>query len=199
MDPKGVLRGQPYPLHFIKCVISRKPFRSPPINHIFLSLAFSDMDLRTPRWVHAPPPSFHKMLNILETVQIPTYKPYIFLFLMMRRVKWHGPWIPKESPGCMPHPLHFIKRVISRKLFRSSPINHIYLVVPYDKLHLVTWPTRSFHKMHNILETVQIPTHKPYIFLFWLSMALWQVKHFNLVSKISQKLFKPLSWNLTCW
>ena len=76
--------------------------------------------------VHAPPPSFHKMLNILETVQIPTFKPYILLFLMMRRSKWHGPWIPKGSPGGMPHPLHFIKCVISRKLFRSPPINHIY-------------------------------------------------------------------------
>ena len=129
---KGSPGGMPHPLYFIKCVISRKPFRSPPINHIYsCSLrygAFSDMDFGTPGCprVHAPPPSFYKMLNILETVQISTYKPYIFLLLMMRRNKWHGPWIPKGSPGGHAPPLHFIKYVISRKLFKSQPINHIY-------------------------------------------------------------------------
>ena len=39
-------------------------------------------------WEHALPPSFHKMLNILETIQIPTNKPYIFLFLKMHLVTW---------------------------------------------------------------------------------------------------------------
>ena len=31
---------------------------------------------------------------------------------------------------------------------------------------------------------------------FFLLMALWKFQHFNLVNKISQKLFKPLPWNL---
>ena len=132
MDPKGVPRGQAQLLHFIKCVISRKPFRSPPIT-IYIRVPLDKAHLVT--WilgplgvsrVHAPPPSFHKMLNSFETVEIPNYEPYIFLFLMMRHIQWHGLWIPKGSPGGMPHPLHFIKCVISRKLFRSPPINYIY-------------------------------------------------------------------------
>ena len=56
--------------------------------------------------VHVPPPSFHKMLSILETVQIPTYKPYIFFFLMMRCIKWHEPWILRGPPEACPTPFH---------------------------------------------------------------------------------------------
>ena len=122
----------PQPALFIKCIIFLKPFRSPPINHIYsCSLwwgAFSDMDHGSqgvPRG-QALPPWFHKICYISETVQIPTHKLYIFLFLKIRRIYWHGSWDPWVSPGCMPHPLHFAKCLISRKPFSSPPINHIY-------------------------------------------------------------------------
>ena len=157
LGPLGIPRVHAPPLHFTKCLISWKPFRSPPINHIYsCSLwwgALSDMDpgsQRVPRG-HAPTPSFHKMC------------------------------------------------VISWKLFRSPPINHIYIVVPYHKLHLVTWiPGTPGGHVPPALFIKCIISWKPFrsppinhIFLFWLSMALWKAAFFNLVSKIS--------WNLTGW
>ena len=67
-----------------------------------------------------------KMHNNLLRVQNTLPKPYIFLFLMIRHIKWHHSWDPRGSPGGMPHPLHFIKCITSWKPFRSPPINHIY-------------------------------------------------------------------------
>ena len=45
-------------------------------------------------WGHAPPPWFNKNPNISETIQIPTPKPYIFLFHMLRCIQWHQPGCP---------------------------------------------------------------------------------------------------------
>jgi hypothetical protein len=42
-----------------------------------------------------PPHMNGKLLNILETVEIPTPKPYIFLTLAIRGIQWyigHDPW-----------------------------------------------------------------------------------------------------------
>ena len=36
---------------------------------------------------HAPSPPLYKRLNISETVQIPTPKPYIVMFLVIRHIK----------------------------------------------------------------------------------------------------------------
>ena len=69
-----------------------------------------------------PIPSLHKKLNISETVQIPTHKPYIFVFLQIRHIQSH-------KSRVMTHPLHFIKGLISQKTFRSPTLNHIR--VPY--------------------------------------------------------------------
>ena len=78
-----------HPLHFIKDLISQKPFRSPPLNHIYSCSLWWDT-FRDPDWGipqgHVPPPPSHKRSNISETIQIPTPKPYIFMFLMMRRI-----------------------------------------------------------------------------------------------------------------
>jgi hypothetical protein len=49
-----------------------------------------------------PPPRKGKLLNILKAVEIPTPKPYIFLFLVLSSIQWyigHDPWSqthPKE-------------------------------------------------------------------------------------------------------
>ena len=62
---------------------------------------------------------------------------------------------------------------------RSYPL--IIIVIPYGKMHSLTLnrmssvaclsmnPPRSFHKKLSISETVQIPTHKPYIFMFHMT------------------------------
>ena len=126
-----------------------------------------------------PTPSLHKRPNIWETNQIPTYKPYIFLFLMIRCIQWHQPGGHSGCAGAMPNPLHFIKGLISQKPFRSPPLNHIYTC----SLWLDTFsdtnlgvpgvepgpcPTPPLHKRPYISETVQIPTPKPYLYLFFM-------------------------------
>jgi hypothetical protein len=47
-----------------------------------------------------PPHMNGKLLNILETVEIPTPKPYIFLFLELREIKWYA----GHNPLGQPHP-----------------------------------------------------------------------------------------------
>ena len=155
-----------------------------------------------------PTPSFHKMLNILKTVQLPTCKPYIYSYSL-----WWGALSDMDHgsqrgpPGvCPPGAFYFIKCVISRKLFRSPPINHIYCCSLWQAVFIDMdprvprkhAPPALFIKCIISWKPFWSP-HKPYIFLFWLSMALWKVQHFNIVSKISQKLFKPLSCNLSGW
>ena len=51
---------------------------------------------------HASPPLLHKNPNISETIQITTPKPYIFFFLMLRRIEWHWqgpPWGHDAPPS----------------------------------------------------------------------------------------------------
>ena len=106
----GVLkspRGHAPPLHFIKGLISQKPFRSPPPwPYIFLFLMLRHIQWHHPGtpWGHAPPPLFHKNPNISETFRIPIPKPYIFFFLMLR----HPVTLTGDPPGGMTHLLHFI-------------------------------------------------------------------------------------------
>jgi hypothetical protein len=60
--------------------------------------------------------------NILKTVEIPTPKPYIFLFFVSRSTWWYDDHDHTEW-SC---PLYTRDAPISWKLLRSSPIDHIY-------------------------------------------------------------------------
>ena len=77
--------------------------------------------------LYSPPKDLSPTLPLynLETVQIPTPKLYIFVFLMIRHIQWHQ--------------LGFIKGLISQKLFRFPSLT-IYIGVPYDKTDPVTLP-----------------------------------------------------------
>ena len=74
---------------------------------------------------YAPPPPLHKRLNISETVQIPTRKPYIFMFFYD---KTHSITLAEKTPirACLYwyHPVHFINCLISQKQFRFPPLYH---------------------------------------------------------------------------
>ena len=53
-----------------------------------------------------------------ETILITTPKPHIFLLYLLWRIQWHC-----VSRG-MPHPLHYVKGLLSQKPFWS--LNHIH-------------------------------------------------------------------------
>ena len=74
----------------------------------------------------APPPQFDLWCSISKTIQIPTPKPYIFLFLMMWQIEWYYCYVPGDYPGVGPRPHNFTYDLISKKQYRSPPINHIY-------------------------------------------------------------------------
>ena len=57
--------------------------------------------------------------------KLPPFNPYILMFLMMRHIQWHGPWVPRG----MPRPFISLKANISET---------IYILVSYVKRHSVT-------------------------------------------------------------
>jgi hypothetical protein len=128
-----------------------------------------------------PPPRKGILLNILKIVEIPTPKPYIFLFLVYRGIQWyvgHDPWGE-------PHPLGKGNSRISWKPLRSPPLNHIYSCSlckgASNGMSVMTpgvIPTPRKEKLLNILKTVEIPTPKPYMFLFLVLRGIqWYVGH----------------------
>ena len=57
------------------------------------------------------------------------------------------------GPQAHAHPFHFINGLISQKPFRSPPLNHIYIHVPYDKTNPGTMnggPQGHPHPLHLI-------------------------------------------------
>ena len=62
-------------------------FLNAPINILITTCVIATWDPWGPGEGACPAPFLHKMLNISETVRIPTHKPYIFLFLMIRRIQ----------------------------------------------------------------------------------------------------------------
>ena len=108
------------------------------------------------------PPAPHN----LETVQIPTPKPYIFVFLMIRQIQT----LTGDPHRCISpsHPLHFIIGLISQKPFISPSLNYIYTMfcVPYDMMHPMTLtgdpPGGMPHPFHFIYGLI---SQKPFKFL----------------------------------
>ena len=124
---KGICMGKKS-----KCLISCKPFKIPPLNHIYSwSLwqeAFNGTDQCPPRVPrreggHAPPPLLHKMCNSSETIRIPTLKPYIFLILMIRHIQQPRPWVAwPRWPPC-PYMVKTLQKFSSLELLGRFPIN----------------------------------------------------------------------------
>ena len=119
-----------------------------------------------------------KMSNILQTVQVTTPKPYIFLFLMIKGIQTHRPWVPLDSPGghAPPYSLHE-QQYISETVEIPTPKLYLFLflMIKGIQLHRFWVPSGcayghatplSLHKRPYISETFQIPTPKPYILVF---------------------------------
>ena len=85
-----------------------------------------DLGVQGAPWEHAPPPSFHKMHNISENIQIPTHKPYIYACSF-----WRGAFSDMDHgsqggpPGAGPTP-SFHKMCYISETVQIPPINHIY-------------------------------------------------------------------------
>ena len=137
----------PHPLHFIKGLISQNLQITGP-KPIYILVPYD----KTYSLTHtlcppgfAPTPSLHKRPFISEIIRIPTPKPYIFLFVLIRRIQGHRSWV-SYAPTSSLH-----KGQISQKPFRSPP-QTIYILVPYDKTHSMTQasypppPTLHFRK-----------------------------------------------------
>ena len=128
-----------------------------------------------------PPLRKLKLLNILKTVEIPTPKPYIFLFLVLRSIQWYV----GDDPWDQPHPPGNWNSWISWKPLRSPPqaIYILFSCVKGNPMVCRSWPLGSTPPprkltLLNILKTVEIPTPKPYIFLFLVLRSIqWYVGH----------------------
>jgi hypothetical protein len=84
--------GQPYPPEMGNSWISWKLLRSPPLNHIYsCSLWYRQymQYIRYGPWGSTSPLRNGKLLNVSKTIEIPTPKPYIFLFLVSRNMWWY--------------------------------------------------------------------------------------------------------------
>ena len=115
----------------------------------------------------SPLGSLHKRPNISEIVQIPTLKPYLFLFLMIRHIQWH--WL--RSPRSMPHLLQFMLNISETvQNCAYEPYILLFLIIRHIQWYWLgvprVCPTPSVHKRLNISETVQNPIPKLYILLF---------------------------------
>ena len=74
------------------------------------------------------------------------------------------------------------------KIKEKNPLNDIF--------SLISGPiSKWFHRNVPLIPFYQ----KLLKSNFFLLMALWKFQHFDLVSKMSRKLFKTLPWNLTGW
>ena len=92
---------RPHPLNLTYDVRSQKPFRSPPLNHIYSFSSWCDRlngTTVTSLGVtdgSGPSPTILLMTLYLKNKQIPTHKPYIFLFLMMCRIECYYFDVPR--------------------------------------------------------------------------------------------------------
>ena len=92
----GSPRAMPHPLHFIKCQISQKIFRAPPLA-IYILVPQDKNHPNDTDWGYsggiAHPSSFYKRPFMAETFQIPIY-------IVVPYEKTH----PKDAPGYAPPP-----------------------------------------------------------------------------------------------
>ena len=103
-SPGGML----HPFTSLEAQYLRNPSDPHPIT-IYILVPYAKTHPVTPAgdsWGHAPPPLFNKNPNISEIIQIPTPKPYIFFFLMLRhsRVVQSVGHLTRKSgvPGSIP-------------------------------------------------------------------------------------------------
>ena len=81
--------------------------------------------------VRAPPSQFDLGPFISKTTQIPTHKPYLFLFLMMWLIECYYFDVPRGHPWVKPHPLNFTYDLISQKQFLMDSC--LLLTIMYKK------------------------------------------------------------------
>ena len=152
----------PHPLHSIQdLILSQKLFRSPHLKlYIFLFLWWKASNDTNWGYPGCMPNPYHLVKGHTSTVQIPTPKAYIFLFLMVRGTQWHQLGGP---PGLCPTPPVHIRLNISETIQNPNP--KPYIIVPYEKTYSVTLtrvpgliaPPPSLHKMPTISETHSNP------------------------------------------
>ena len=127
--PRGSPEGIPPPLHFIECVISQKPLRSPPLRDPDLG------SLWTPLGACPIPFTSWKALYLWNRLD-PHPKPYIFLLIMRRYIQWPWRWVPLDSPEGMPHPFHFIKGLTETvEIPPSKPYIFLFLMIRLIHCH----------------------------------------------------------------
>jgi hypothetical protein len=118
---------------------------------------------------------YRRCPNISKTVEIPTPKPCIFLFLVSSSIKWcvghdHTEWSCPSSYRKwsnilktveIPTPYIFLFLVSSSICWYASHDGTLWSRPPLKR------------KCRNISKTTEIPTPKPYIFLFLVSSSIW--------------------------
>ena len=122
---KGPCENMPHPFHFLKGLISQKPFRSPPINHIYscsLWYASSDIDLGAPGGI-SHRLHFKKCLKSKKKDCSESPSPTQCIAVPYDRMH---PMTQTYGPLGISPPLQFVKGLISQKQLRSQPLNHTY-------------------------------------------------------------------------
>jgi uncharacterized protein YggT (Ycf19 family) len=133
---------------------------------------------------------------MLETVEFSTPKLYIFLFLVSRSIRWY---IGHDYTGWLLSPLKQEVPKYLEKCWDPHPKNHTYscFLCQWTSDGMLQWycfgfkslmvcrswpyglvPSPLNRRCSNTLKTVEILTHKPYIFLFLVARSIrWYVGH----------------------
>ena len=102
---------------------------------------------------HAPPPSLHEWQYISETVEIPTPKLYIFLFLMIKGIQLHRFWVPSgqacgQSPSLSLHKRPYISETF--QIPTPKPYIFIFLMIRVIHCHRLWVPRGISPPLHFI-------------------------------------------------
>jgi hypothetical protein len=96
-------------------------------------------------------------------VEIPTFKPYIFMIRVTRQIKC----LIAQTPGVIPHPLHEVNFLMV-EIPTSKPYIFMIRVTRQIKCLIAQAPQRGVipHPLPEVnFLMVELPTPKPYIFM----------------------------------
>ena len=123
----------------------------------------------------APPQQFYFWPYISKNIQIPTHKPYIFLIPHDVTDWMLLLWWPQ---GSGPIPSILLMMLDLKNHSDPHPLT-IYILIPHDVTDWMVLLLRPLGLPRGqapppyISKTIQIPTHKPYIFLF---LMMWRIE-----------------------